>query len=237
MSNTENPQTDNKRKKRWETIDAAHYDSGTGSFANNVDSEIVAEFIKGKTGRALDMPCGSGRFTPVLAQNLDVTSGDYSPTMLEFAAKHYNAKTVKVDAFNIQFDDNTFDVILCLRLTFHYNDCSPIIAQLARVTTPDGCILIDSLNTYSLRWLLAMPYNLIRGKGNRKVVFRTQKQMQTIFTENGLIVESKETKYILPTRMYRWLPNWLCILLEKLECLIPGKLLGLTFWTLKKAAG
>ncbi len=222
------------RRDRWSAVDAAYYHSHTGGYADTVDAEIVTEFLSRCQGLALDMPCGSGRNTGALRRLLPTVSADYSPTMLSFAAAEPEFRGVRANAFETPFADGAFGAVVCLRLLFHYTDCDGILRELSRITAPGQRLLVDHLNTYSLRWCLAKPYNLLRGQRTTPVVFRTLAEMERLIEQAGLIVVRREGRYLLPTRMYRVLPLWLCRLLGKLERLVPPRFLGLTVWSLRR---
>lgn len=220
------------RRDRWSGVDAAYYHSHTGGYADTVDAAAVSEFLSGCLGPALDLPCGSGRITGAMRRLLPTVSADYSPSMLSFAKADPAFRGVRADALGTPFADNAFGAVVCLRLLFHYQDCEGILRELGRITAPGQRLLVDTLNTYSLRWCLAKPYNLLRGQRSTPVVFRTPEQMECIFEAAGLEVVRREGRYLLPTRMYRLLPLWLCRLLEKAERLVPARFRGLTLWTL-----
>ncbi len=74
--------------------------------------EAATEFLKDKTGRILDLGCGSGRNFSVI--NGKVYGVDFSGKMLELAKKFVDenkieAELIKADATNLPFGDNFFD--------------------------------------------------------------------------------------------------------------------------------
>jgi SAM-dependent methyltransferase len=215
-------------------VDAGYYHSHTGGHADTADARIVDAFLEGCQGRALDLPCGSGRMTGTLRRHLPTFSADYSPAMLARAAADPEFRGLRADAFQTPFAEGTFGAVVCLRLVFHYRDCSGILRELGRITAPGQRLLVDSLNRGSLRWLLAKPYNWLRGQRTTPVVFRTLEEMERSIEEAGLVILRREGRYLLPTRMYRILPRWLCAFLDRLERWVPPRFRGLTFWTLER---
>lgn len=223
------------RRDRWADVDATYYHGHTGGHADQSDARIVDAFLHGCQGLALDLPCGSGRMAAVMRRRLPTIGADYSPAMLGFAAADPDFRGLRADAFNTPFADRTFGAVVCLRLIFHYGECVGILRELGRITAADGRILFDSLNRPSLRWLLARPYNLLRGQRSTPVVFRTPREMEGLIAAAGLRVVDRRARYLLPTRMYRILPSWLCRALDRLERWVPARFRGLTFWTVAPA--
>ena len=75
----------------------------------------------------LDLPCGAGRFWPLLAEqpNRIILAADNSADMLATALENQpeeiaaRTKTFQTSAFNIDLDDNAVDCIFCIRLLHH----------------------------------------------------------------------------------------------------------------------
>ncbi len=231
-----NASDDIARKRRWTNIDAERYHQGTGAYADRVDTEIVVSALGGRRGLALDMPCGSGRINAIMREHLSTIGADYSESMLHFAVHNTGVTGVRVDAFRLGFRDAAFSAAVCLRLTFHYADCRDILAELARVTDAGGVVLIDSLNPYSMRRLIHLPWSVFRGARAQAVVFRSRSHFQRMAEDLGFRVADVQSRFLLPTRAYRLLPRWICAALERLEGLVPSPLRVVTYWRLEKTA-
>ena len=226
---------DNSRKQRWTDFDAETYQKGTGSYADEVDSEIVREFVSGgDTGWVLDLPCGSGRLYRILAEKGRAVGADYSPTMLEVAVRQPGFCGVRCDAFRLPFRDGCFARTVCLRLSFHYEDWDVILGEVARVTSSEGQILFDTLGRGSLRWLLSRPLDLLRRTGSQAVVFRSRRQVESFVHGAGLDVVVVRSRFLLPTRAYQWLPKALCRLLSWIEHAVPNRFRVVTYWQIAK---
>lgn len=80
----------------------------------------------------LDLPCGAGRFWPMLAEKpgREIIGADNSASMLDVAALAQPAEVVsrvrrlKTSAFDIDLPDNAVDSIFCMRLLHHIGDAS-----------------------------------------------------------------------------------------------------------------
>lgn len=76
----------------------------------------VIEFLKSKSGKVLDLSCGSGRHF-VKTKNLEWYGVDFSKNMLFYAKKRAKEKNIKCilkksDASKIPFKDNFFDTAI-----------------------------------------------------------------------------------------------------------------------------
>jgi len=223
------------KKNEWRTIDAQRYHAHTGGYADTIDRAVVSSLIEGHSGMALDLPCGSGRMSLLLRSKFTIVSADYSPTMLGFASRDPMFVGARVDAFQLGFADSSFDLIHCLRLSFHYPNFEEILAEFYRVLKPGGILLLDSLNPGTLRHLLAIPLIPIRGRESRRVHFRSKRELERLLKRYGFEVVRTESRYLLPTRIYQYLPRSIQNLLTGLERILPGWLRVLTYWkTIKR---
>jgi SAM-dependent methyltransferase len=94
----------------------------------------------------LDLACGEGRLSRVLAQRGHRVAGiDAAPTMVRFAASHQEAQpVVRGDAAVLPFRDEAFDLVVAY-MCLHDIDAMPeAVAEAARVLRSGGrlCIAI-----------------------------------------------------------------------------------------------
>ncbi|MCS3837524.1 ubiquinone/menaquinone biosynthesis C-methylase UbiE [Pseudomonas sp. JAI111] len=101
--------------------------------------------LAGEPGLVLDLPCGAGRFWPVLAEktNRAIIGADSSESMLKVAAKAQPADVIKrikrlqASAFDIGLPDNAVDCIFCMRLLHHIGEAEhrmTVLREFERVT-------------------------------------------------------------------------------------------------------
>ena len=124
---------------------------------NVITERIQAKFPGKAPGKikVLDVGTGPGFFAIILAeQGYFVTAVDYTKTMLEAAMQNAGALAEKItflqmNAEELTFPDNSFDVLVTRNLT--WNLCHPERAytQWARVLKPDGLLLNFDANWYS----------------------------------------------------------------------------------------
>jgi ubiquinone/menaquinone biosynthesis C-methylase UbiE len=101
--------------------------------------------LVGEPGLVLDLPCGAGRFWPLLAEkhNRVIIGADNSESMIKVAMAAQPAEVVKrvqplhTSAFDIALPDNAVDSIFCMRLLHHIGEAEhrlAILREFERVT-------------------------------------------------------------------------------------------------------
>jgi ubiquinone/menaquinone biosynthesis C-methylase UbiE len=101
--------------------------------------------LAGDPGLVLDLPCGAGRFWPMLAEkpNRVIIGADNSESMIKTALRGQPAEVVKrvqplhTSAFDIALPDNSVDSIFCMRLLHHIGEAEHrrvILREFERVT-------------------------------------------------------------------------------------------------------
>ncbi len=111
------------------------------------DTQLARRALKdaGEPNLVLDLPCGAGRFWPLLAEapNRMILAADNSQDMIETALNGQDpavvarVKAFQTSAFGIELGDNAVDSIFCMRLIHHIADHTHRLAMLrefARVT-------------------------------------------------------------------------------------------------------
>lgn len=100
--------------------------------SNQRDQQLArrALTLVGDPGLVLDLPCGAGRFWPLLAEkpNRVIIGADNSEAMLNTALEAQPTDVVKrvrplhTSAFDIALPDNAVDSIFCMRLLHHIGE-------------------------------------------------------------------------------------------------------------------
>ena len=130
-----------------------HKDNLARRLSHKRDEQLArgALAMAGEPGLVLDLPCGAGRFWPLLAEkpNRVIIAADNSESMLKVAMASQPADVVKrvrplqTSAFDIDLPDNSVDSIFCMRLLHHIGDPAhrlTILREFQRVTR-DSVIL------------------------------------------------------------------------------------------------
>ncbi|NIA19098.1 MAG: methyltransferase domain-containing protein [Xanthomonadaceae bacterium] len=109
--------------------------------------------LAGNPQSILDLPCGAGRFWPLLASDPSRTlyAADNSQDMIETATRFQPPELVsrftcfQTSAFNIDLSDASVDTIFCMRLLHHIareEDRLAILREFHRVCRDSVCLSI-----------------------------------------------------------------------------------------------
>ncbi len=104
------------------------------------------------TDRALDVACGPGFLTLALARRCaEATGFDATDAFLGLARAEaedrgiHNVRFEHGDAEHLPFADASFEVVSCRAAFHHFPRPGHVLAEMARVATPDGRILVADL--------------------------------------------------------------------------------------------
>ncbi|WP_150804096.1 class I SAM-dependent methyltransferase [Pseudomonas fluorescens] len=124
-----------------------HQDGLARKLSHTRDEQLASRALAlaGEPGLVLDLPCGAGRFWPLLAKkpNRVIIGADNSEAMLQIATLAQPADVVKrvqplqTSAFAIDLPDNAVDSIFCMRLLHHIGESShrmALLREFQRVT-------------------------------------------------------------------------------------------------------
>ncbi|MCB1616880.1 MAG: class I SAM-dependent methyltransferase [Pseudomonadales bacterium] len=105
----------------------------------------------GNPATVMDLPCGAGRFWPLLLsqQNRKLIAADNSPNMIETGLQNHQAlvknriETLTTSVFAIDLPDNAVESVFCMRLLHHIGDAGDrqtMFAELQRVASKNVII-------------------------------------------------------------------------------------------------
>ncbi|MDF0730627.1 class I SAM-dependent methyltransferase [Pseudomonas entomophila] len=130
-----------------------HQDGLARRLSHQRDEQLArrALTLAGEPGLVLDLPCGAGRFWPLLAEkpNRVIIGADNSAAMIETACASQPPEVVarvrplQTSAFAIDLPDNAVDSIFCMRLFHHIGEAAhrkQILSEFQRVSR-DSVIL------------------------------------------------------------------------------------------------
>ena len=127
------------------------------SFKKEAWLELIHEYapkMEGKKLRILDIGTGPGFLAIIMAGcGHEVTAVDYTAEMLAKAqnnARRYNCsiRFKKMDAHNLEFDDNMFDLIVTRNLTWNLEKPEKAYKEWHRVLSAGGRLLVFDANWY-----------------------------------------------------------------------------------------
>lgn len=134
-------------KQHAQDYSLKHQDGFARRLSHQRDQQLArrALALSGEPGLVLDLPCGTGRFWPLLAEksNRVIIGADNSEAMLERARTAQPAsivervRTLQTSAFDIDLPDNAVDSIFCMRLFHHIGEAAHrkvILSEFQRVS-------------------------------------------------------------------------------------------------------
>lgn len=149
----------------------------------------VQDFLKNKSGKILDLGCGSGRnFTK--NDNITFYGVDFSEKMLKFAEKKIKDKNkvllFKAKAEELPFEDNFFDGAICIS-TLHCiegeKNRETTIKELYRVMKKEAEIMVTSWTKHQSKKLLNFD---VEGYVEWKSKGKTYKRYTYLYDESEL---------------------------------------------------
>ena len=157
----------NENEAYW-TNRAAGYSEVNKDELRTQQQRVWSEELKGQISQAfegrepadirvLDMGCGPGFFSIILAKaGYNVTAGDYTPAMLEEARQNAHNEGVegrirfeRMDAESLEAADDTYDVLVSRNLTWNLPRPQAAYAEWLRVLKPAGLLLNYDANWYA----------------------------------------------------------------------------------------
>lgn len=119
---------------------ADSYDRLFTPITNQAIPRILATLADIRAKRVLDVCCGSGRLTAVLANaGADAEGLDFAPPMVAKASANFPALRFRQgDADNLPYDSNSFDHVVCCYGVMHLPNPDQAIAEAHRILKPGG---------------------------------------------------------------------------------------------------
>lgn len=110
----------------------------------------LLDFIPDKTGKILDVACGVGATTEYLVRHFrpeDVTGIDISDKQLDTCREKLpHCSFRKMNAVDLEFEDRTFNYVICVEAAFHFFTREDFLSEARRVLKPGGMlVLCDAL--------------------------------------------------------------------------------------------
>ena len=244
---TASPESASVKGQEWyqqetvvEDYEDKRFSRGGGRLTDRLEKEAVLDGLEPVDGkRVLEIACGTGRFTVMLAEcGADITGLDISEPMLqegrEKAQRAGVADTVEFmrgDAARLPFPDDHFDVVYGIRF-FHLMDTpEEYLAEMCRVSSEQ--VFFDTYNRYSGRSL----YNWALPMGSR---LYSRSEVESLLSGAGLELAGERHEFVVPFGLYRKLPGGVAGAFRALERTIQRTPLGdplasISYWNARVA--
>lgn len=189
-----------------EDYDTKRFSRG-GRLIDQREKQAVFNALSPVEGRRiLEIACGTGRFTSMLAKRgADVTGIDISAAMLqqgrEKAQKNGvpdHIEFIRGDAARLPFPDDYFDSVFAMRF-FHLADTpASFLSEMSRVSREQ--VFFDTFNRYSTRTV----YNWLLPMGSR---LYSENEVNRLLSGASLTLVDESHDFILPYGFYRQIPD------------------------------
>lgn len=212
-----------------DTYDRRRFAGASGAWVNERELAQVLALVPPE-GRVLDLGCGTGRLSRRLAATgRAVVMLDASEAMLRRARSAVDAPALLGDAFALPFAPASFDVVVALRVAFHFAELEPLLHSVAAQLRPGGRFIFD---TY--RWTPRALLALASGSWGGKIYVHRRSRIAAAARSEGLKISGGASCFLFSPYLYRLLPLGLVRALDRVERWIPPDGRARVFWTLER---
>jgi ubiquinone/menaquinone biosynthesis C-methylase UbiE len=207
------------------SFDERRFGGPIGELIAGTQARVVANMVGSVHGRSiLDVGTGTGRAALMLAREGGrVTAVDASEEMLRVARQRAADELVPVtflraDAHDLQFDNRSFDVVVCLRVLMHAPDWAGCLNELCRVA--DRSVIFDYPSAASLAALESTWRRVQQAAGRSLEAYRVLRttRIEQELRRAGFRIQALHRQFVLPIQLHRligsrrfteWSENWL----------------------------
>jgi SAM-dependent methyltransferase len=147
-------------------VSHSHFDEIAAEYDASLPPHVVEHYLRKRTrfvvdhcppGRLLDVGCGTGLLAERLqAAGYAVTGVDPSDGMLDvLRARAPRVEAVQGSGTDLPFDDDAFDVVLCVAVLHHVaepGDVRRTLEEMVRVARPGGRVVVWDHNPRNPYW-------------------------------------------------------------------------------------
>lgn len=154
---------------------------------------------------------------------------------------------VKASIENIPFQDNSFDLIICVGSVINYCDALKALSEFERLISKNGILIIEFESSLSFEYLFTMQFNssasivktFYQGK-EEKIWVYSEKYIKELLKINNFVIIEENRFHIFSSFIYRLTKNinfstkfiWLDCIIKKFK--FPGKFATNIIFTCKK---
>jgi ubiquinone/menaquinone biosynthesis C-methylase UbiE len=141
--------------------------------------------LRTKSGKALDLGCGTGNYTLELKKRgFDVIGLDASEGMLRIA-RSKGLNCIRGDAYSLPFPDESFDLVLSVTMFEFIHEPEKVLTEIHRVLRSGGEVVIGTMNGRSLWFLFKRLKSLFVETAYRYARFYTPKELEGLVRKAG----------------------------------------------------
>jgi len=166
--------------------------------------QLTLEMIPATVNKKiLDIGCGVGRGASIIQDCMQMVGIDLSDVAIEQSKKLYedreNCQFLQMNALDLDFPDNTFDIVIAIEVIEHVSDAQRMIREAIRVLKSGGCLLLNAANRDSLH------LRIIRSLGYQE--FKTNYQhiqefylseLKTLLVDTGAEIQEIRGSLLIP---------------------------------------
>lgn len=168
------------------------------SFGNeSVRDYLLSTINLSANSTILDVGCGTGRYAEIFAGKF--FGIDSNKEYIDYAKKHHQGNFSVMDATDLKFSDNTFNLVFNVGVFHHLSDqqVKKTLNEMKRVTKKDGQILIiDAVFPEKITSLGYWLFKFDRGRYTR-----TLRQLKNLLTGDGFKLVQDNIKGSFPYRL------------------------------------
>jgi ubiquinone/menaquinone biosynthesis C-methylase UbiE len=168
-----------------------------------IDKAAAALLSPTADQKILDVGCGTGRSAGIIADCSEFWGIDLSDVAIDKARHQYADKSdfhfLPMDAHHLQFEDNTFDIVLSLETYEHVFNPHKVIREIFRVLKPSGRLILNAANRDSLHIRMIKKLGYPELKTNYQHINETTlHHLRTYLEQVGFIIREVRSLFLLP---------------------------------------
>lgn len=140
-----------------------------------------------RNSNILELGCGSGKFwrknEEKIDKSLNITLSDFSKSMLKIAKAKLKDSSCnfvfeEINAENIPYDDNTFDIVIAQHMIYFVPDIEKALNEIKRVLKPGGVFYVTANSCDSMKELNELVNNFDPDSGLNSNGYSTRFELE-----------------------------------------------------------